>query len=103
MATKLLRPITREMISRPQMGKHRGRPMRVTLEPGDYLRFTPKGTRQNYEVSLASAYSLAMLIYVNDEYKKKLDNYNLKKNSGQRTKRPKKPFVPVPKILFKMI
>jgi len=88
MATKLLRPVKREML----VGDDRGRPMIVTLEPGDMISFRLKGKKTTYTVPLHSCFYLGLMNKMQEEYKDKLDTYNMKKNAGyKRMKKPRKP------------
>lgn len=88
MATKLLKPVKREML----MGDDRGRPMIVTLEPGDMLTFRLKGKKTTYSVPLHSCFYLAMMNKMQEEYTEKMEDYKVKQSAGfKRLKKPRKP------------
>jgi hypothetical protein len=103
MATKLLRPVRREMLATVQHGKYRNRPIILELEPGDVIRFKVKGTRQFVECSLHSAYTLAQLITYERLYAERLKEYEAKRKSGRRAKRPKRPKMFVDKVFIQTI
>lgn len=56
MLTKLTKPITRETVRL----EIRGRPIVVTLCPGDVLEFHEKGKRQRYTIGLEACFWLAV-------------------------------------------
>lgn len=92
MATKLHKPIHREMISNGHLaGRDVGR-MIVTLEPGDILTFRQKGKRTRYSVPLSACMNLALMNHLVEQYQEKMNNYAIKKKAGLgRVKRPRKP------------
>jgi hypothetical protein len=100
MAIKLLKPIKREMLSREQNGKHRGRAVIVELLPGDEIGFRVKGTRTQYTAYLGHCYRLALILTLEREYKEKYDAYLKAKKQGKRVRRPKRPQLPFNKIYF---
>jgi len=101
MATKLLKPITRELVGTTAgLGKHRAHPLLITLEPGDVISFRPKGTRQVFELPLAHAFRLATLIDETVRYKQAMDTYKEKKKAGYRVRKPKRTAMPYSKIFF---
>lgn len=62
MATKLDKPVTREVEPREggwACGKDSKRPLLVTLSPGGFVTFRLKGTRQEYDLDVGSAFALA--------------------------------------------
>lgn len=85
MATKLIKEITREAMSR------NGAPLLVTLCPGDVISFRYKGKRTRFELSIGHALNLAKLITIEKMYQEKLEEYNRKRKAGMRVKRPKRP------------
>ncbi len=103
MATKLVKPVKREMLSREQQGKHRGRPMIVELLPGDEISFRTKGTRKAFSVYLGHCYRLAQILTLESEYKSKLEAYTIARKQGKRVKRPRRPGMPFNKIYFDAI
>lgn len=88
MATLLTRDVVRETYS---VTNRKGEKVIVTLKAGDMLEFRIKGKRLRIDVPLGSCYYLAMIQHMEDEYKKKVKRYKLRKLLGQRTKRPKRP------------
>lgn len=103
MAVKLLKAVKREMLGTPSLGKYRNRNVIVELTPGDTLTFRIKGTKTRYEVYLGHCYQLAQIMTIEKMYKEKLQKYKEKKELGLRCKKPKKPFLPFDKILFKAL
>jgi hypothetical protein len=59
MATALTRPV-----SRMTQGAHRGRPLVVTLEPGDLISVRHARTRTSYTLTLGTVYDLAVKLKV---------------------------------------
>ena len=88
MATLLRKDVVRETYAATN---RRGEKIIVTLKAGDMLEFRLKGKRTRYEVPLQSCFNMALIQYMEDQYKDKLKNYNIKKKLGLRTKRPKRP------------
>lgn len=104
MAIKLTKRLSREMITSPINGKHRGRPTIVTIKGGDMLEFRAKGTRQVYEVSLASCYTLALTLKMLSEYHRAKEVYKERKAMGfKRLRKPKAPKPPMSKIIFRAL
>ena len=88
MATLLKKDVVRETYS---VTNRAGKKIIVTLKAGDMLEFRVKGKRTVYEIPLGSCLNLAMIQYIEDEYKNKLKKYKEKKALGIRTKKPKRP------------
>lgn len=88
MPTLLTKDVTRETL---RVTDRKGVPIVVTLKAGDMLEFRGKGRRTTFEIPLQSAFYLAMVQKVHDEYKAKLERYKEKKALGQRCKRPTPP------------
>jgi hypothetical protein len=88
MATKLMKDVVRETYS---VTDRKGNTMVVTLKAGDMLEFRPKGRRITYEVPLQSCLNLAMIQFLEDEYKRKVQRWKERKALGMKTKRPKRP------------
>ena len=87
MATKLIKPITRELIY-----TDRGRTIIVTLEPGDVITYRFKGKKTKYSVSLHKVQLLALMQGILDSYQEKVVLYNKKKAAGYKNlKKPKRP------------
>ena len=105
MATLLTKPIRRETMRVTAFaGKHRGRTVIVSLEPGDLLSFRIKGTRDLRTVSLAACFNLGTIMQQEEHYKKQLDAYNDKKKLGaKRIRKPRKPYIPLPTIFFRVL
>lgn len=93
MATLLLRPITRQLARPLQIGQFEsGRPLVITIHPGDTIEFREHGRRTTYEVSLHDCAKLAMIKTLMDNYQQDLQMYNQKKKAGyKRIKKPRKP------------
>lgn len=85
MATKLLKEVKRETISRAAR-----RPMIVSLMPGDVLSFREKGRRKTVEISLGHCFNLAKILSIENMYHEKMEEYKRKKKAGLRAKKPKK-------------
>lgn len=89
MATKLIKPVRREMLAVSTVGKYRNRPIIVTIDGGDVIRFQIKGTRQSYETSLHFCYRLAQIMTWEEQYQQRKKEYEIKKKAGY--KRLRKP------------
>lgn len=100
MATKLIKPVSRETLS---IEGRKKRPIVVTLVPGDVISFRVKGSRTTTEIYLGHCYVLSQIISADQRFKKKVEEYNAKKKSGRIAKRPKKPFLPYSKMYFDAI
>lgn len=97
MATKLLKPVKRELFSTDR----RGVTLVVTLEPGDCISFRSKGKRTSHEIYLGHCYMLAQIMSADKRFKEAVDNYKKKKAAGYaRLKKPRRPSVPFNKIYF---
>lgn len=88
MATLLKKDVIRETYS---VTNRSGQKVIVTLKAGDMLEFRVKGKRTRYEVPLASCFNMAMIQYIEDEYKAKVSRYKTRKSVGLRSKKPKRP------------
>lgn len=88
MATLLSKDVTRETYS---VTNRKGEKVIVTMKAGDMLEFRVKGKRTRFEVPLGSCYYLAMIQYMEDEYKNKVKRYKLRKQLGLRSVKPKRP------------
>jgi len=61
MATKLNKPVTREITGWAAIGEKDGnRPLIVTLNPAGFLTFRLKGRQQSYDLDFSSAYHTAV-------------------------------------------
>ena len=61
MATKLTKLVSREVGEwGATNGREARRAMIVSLNPAGFISFRPKGTRTDYDLDIASAYSLAV-------------------------------------------
>jgi hypothetical protein len=66
MATKLKKPITREVEDWCRKGlfglggRSDSKPLMVALEPGAIISFRLKGTRRTYDIDIESVYNLAV-------------------------------------------
>lgn len=99
MATKLHKPVTREV----NLIDRKGRGLRVTLEPGDILTFKAKGTRRSHSIYLGHCLAMAMLMTADEEYKRKVEEYNAKRARGGRPRKPKKPYLPFNDTYYKVL
>ena len=88
MATLLKNDVVRETYS---VFDRKGNKIIVTLKAGDMLEFRPKGRRITYEIPLASCMNLAMIQFLQDNYKNKLQTYKQRKAAGLRAKKPRQP------------
>lgn len=88
MATLLKKDVTRETYG---VTNRSGQKVLVTLKAGDTIEFRVKGKRTRYEVPLASCFNLAMIQYVEDQYRAKVKRYKERQSLGLRTKKPKRP------------
>ena len=87
MATKLINPVKRELLA-----TQRGQTMIVEIEPGDTITFRVKGKRTRYTVSLHKVYNLALMQFLLENYKVKLEAYKINKKYGhKRLRKPKPP------------
>ena len=102
MATKLMKPLRRELLGLASTKKGRvcaigdcgARPIIVEMSPPDTLTFRVKGTRIRYEITMATALATAHKQHIINTYNEKLKEYKTKKEAGMRVKKPKKPFMP---------
>lgn len=89
------------MSSAGERGKHRNRPLLVTLLPGDEICFRPKGTRAKYTVYLGHCFRLAQALTIEQNYKDALQRYQARRKAGEtRIRKPKRPMIPFNKIYF---
>lgn len=99
MATKLIKPIKRELLSTEQNGKHRGKPIIVELMPGDEISFRIKGTKKSQSVYLGHCYRLAQIFTIERNYNEAMALYK----KGGRKRKPKRPAMPFSKMYFDAI
>jgi len=89
MATKLTKPVVRELIL-----NDRGRTVIVTIEPPDMITFREKGKGTRYSVSLHKVQLLGLMQYLFDKYREKKEIYLRKKSAGyKKIRRPKIPSI----------
>ncbi len=101
MATKLIKPVKREMLSSGlERGKNRARPIIVSLLPGDELEFRAKGTRQSYRVYLGHCFRLAQGLTMETMFKERVKKYNHDRKYRSGLRKPKRPLIPFNKIYF---
>lgn len=111
MATKLEKPVTRELVYSKAAKNGRidrsdsARPIIVTLDSNDErLVFRIKGTKRRYSMHLVSAFQLAKANTIIEEYNKKMKTYKEKKdNRFMRARKPKKPFLPWDRNFFQVL
>ncbi len=85
MAVKLTKQINREMLSfADQHGKDRGKPIIVTLLPGDMISFRAKGTRASYSVFLGHCFRLAQILTLDQNYKAAVERYKARGSKRMR-------------------
>jgi hypothetical protein len=99
MATKLTKAVTREI----GMIDRKGKELRVTLEPGDILTFKAKGSRRSHSIYLGHCLAMATIMTADEDYKKRMDEYNAKRARGGRPRKPKKPYLPFNDTYFKVL
>lgn len=101
MATKLIKPVKREMLSTGlERGKNRNRNIIVSLLPGDEIEFRMKGTRQSYTCYLGHCFRLAQALTLEQMFKERLKRYNEEKKFRSGLRKPKRPLLPFSKIYF---
>lgn len=88
MATLLTKDIKRETYS---VFDRKGNKIIVTLKAGDMLEFRAKGYKTRFEVPIAACRNLALIYYMEERYKNKLQRYKERKKLGLRCKKPKRP------------
>lgn len=76
MATRLNKPV-----ARVTEGTHRGRPLVVTLRPGDVISVRHLRTRAEYDVTIAMVYDLAVKLKVLDDKRQKLKERQARKGA----------------------
>lgn len=103
MATLLSKTVTRQMHSKQLQGKYKGKPILVSLVPGDDLQFRIKGTRQIFSIYLGHCFRLAQISTYEAEYNQKLKDYKIKKAQGKRVKQIKRTTLPYQTMYFKAI
>lgn len=97
MATKLLKPVKRELFSTSR----KGRTLIVSLEPGDMISFREKGLKKSFNCYIGHCYVLAQIMQADQEYKERMKNYEERKKKGAKgLRKPKKAFLPFSKIYF---
>lgn len=98
MATQLNRIVKRELTRTD----NRGRKLIITLLPGDVLQFRSKGKRTVFEIPLGHCFNLALLFSLENQYRQRLKEYQLKKKAGTKyLKQPKRPTLFLNKIYSK--
>ena len=88
MATILTKELSRECY---RLTDRSGRPIMVSLAPGDILVFRSKGKRTRYELPIAVAYGMAQIQFMEQRFKDRMARYNERKKLGLRAVRPKRP------------
>lgn len=97
-ATKLLKPITRQLAS----ASRKGRPLILTVEPGDMLTFREKGTKRRVEIYAGHAYMLAQIMQAEVDYKSAMEKYN-EDRKFKKIRKPKRPNMPFSKVYYAAI
>ena len=91
MATILTKPVSRQLIRPDRYGV-----VVVTLEPGDLISFRNKGKKTSYTVSLHNVRTLALMQFILEEHKRKVEEYNRKRKAGYpHLRKPKAPTLEV--------
>lgn len=110
MATKLTKPVTRELVYCRASKNGRverteaSRPIMVTLDHNEKIVFRVKGTKRRYTLHLISAFQLAKANTLIQEYNNKMKVYKERKeNRFGRVRKPKKPFLPWDKNFFQVL
>ena len=87
MSTLLTKPISRQLIKSDRFGA-----IIVTLEPGDLISFRNKGKRITQTVSLHNVKTLALMQFILENHKTKMEEYTRKRKAGYpRLRKPKPP------------
>lgn len=101
MATKLIKPVKRELLHGSTLGKHRGKPIIIILEGGDLVSFRIKGTRQLYQTTIHACYKMAQFATWARQYQDKVAVYEAKKKAGYRNlRKPKRINFPIDKAII---
>lgn len=104
MATKLIKPVKRELLGTKMQGKGKSFEVIATLEPGDFLSFRGKGLKKEFCIHLAHCLNLAEIMQANEDYNKAMREYKTKKKAGiKNLRRPKMRHYPYSKIYFKAL
>lgn len=99
MATKLHKPVTREIT----LLDRRGKGMKVTLEPGNILTFRVKGSRRTDSIYLGHCLNLAKAMTAEEHYRKAMEKYHAKREAGGRPRKPKRPWLPFGEAYTKIL
>lgn len=86
MATQLLKKISRQTLGATDS---LGRPLIITLLPGDEVQLRAKGKRFSYTVPIQAIYYLALLHSITTRHKERVKEYKLKRKAGIRCRTPK--------------
>jgi hypothetical protein len=80
MATKLNKPVSRELEDwGGTTSREAKRAMVITLSPAGFISFRSKGMRQEYDLDIASAYSLAVKRYASKMHEQGVREKEIKK------------------------
>ncbi len=98
MATKLTKNLSRETV-RTRASKNgrickdheTGRPLIISLNQEETITIRVKGTKTKYTVHIINVFTLAKVVELEMMYRKKVDEYKVKKAAGMRTRKPRRP------------
>lgn len=96
MATHLTKEVRRQLASCDR----KGRPLIVTLSPGDIITFRPKGAKRSVSCYIGHCFTLAQIATIGREYSDRIKTYKEAKAIGKRARRPVKPMLPFGKMYF---
>ncbi len=96
MATQLNKVVRRQLASVDR----KGRPLIVTLSPGDIISFRPKGAKRTISIYIGHVFQLAQLNTIEQEYGERMKVYKADRAAGRKRRRPNKPTLFYSKIYF---
>jgi len=97
MPVQLNKVVRRQLVS----SDRKGRPLIVTLSPGDIISFRPKGAKRTVSVYIGHCFTLAQIATIDKEYSKAMADYNTRRKAGERyLRKPRKPTLFYDKIYF---
>lgn len=81
MASKLNKPVTREVVewNKGGMGRDGNRSLLVTLNPGGFITFRLKGLHQEYDIDMSGVYTLAVRRWADKQMIEKKKQKQLRK------------------------
>jgi len=100
MPVKLFKPVRRQLVS----SDRKGRPLIVTLSPGDIISFRPKGAKRTVSVYIGHCFALAQLNTISHDYDRAMKDYHARKKAGEKyLRKPRKPTLFYDKVYFEAL